>query len=193
MRLKAGRCPEPRQRLAFGNRTCLIFAVVMAVAGCKKFDMGEQQKAQNWDRNTFFRNGSAMQPPAPGTVAQGSPGADVAQPPVITASMLARGREEFGIDCTPCHGRSGDGGGIIVQRGFPRPPVLWEERLRQAKAGYLYDVIGNGHGVMYGYGDRVQPADRWAVVAYLRALQARAVTKVARLDGTDLAALGASR
>ncbi len=171
----------------------VVLMVAVSVSACKKFDMGEQQKAQNWDHNSFFKHGSVMQPPAPGTVAQGSPGADVPQPPVITASLLARGREEFGIYCTPCHGRSGDGEGMIVQRGFPHPPLLWADRLRKAKAAYLYDVVGNGHGVMYGYGDRIQPADRWAVVAYVRALQERAVTPVGRLDATDLASLGAPR
>ena len=86
-------------------------------------------------------------------------------------STLQRGQERYAIFCVPCHGASGEGNGYIVQRGFPAPPSYHIERLRSAADAYLYEVISNGHGVMYGYGDRLDEQDRWAVIAYLRALQ----------------------
>jgi len=89
----------------------------------------------------------------------------------VTREILDRGRERFDIYCTPCHGLSGDGDGMIVQRGFRRPPSLHIDRLRAAPAGHFFDVITNGFGVMYPYDYRVAPRDRWAIVAYIRALQ----------------------
>ena len=106
-----------------------------------------------------------------GTVARDAPDQPAAQPAVITAALLERGRDRFDIFCSPCHGRAGDGEGMIVQRGFPAPPSVRRRRLAGAKATYLYDVITHGHGVMYSYADRVRSADRWAVIAYVRALQ----------------------
>jgi mono/diheme cytochrome c family protein len=117
------------------------------------------------------------------------PGAPAPQPARIDAALLSRGREQFDIACSPCHGRAGDGYGMIVQRGFAHPPPLYTPALRAAKAGYLYDVITHGHGAMYGYADRVAPADRWAIVAYIRALQASEGTAAARLDARDIALL----
>jgi len=89
----------------------------------------------------------------------------------VTHEVLDRGRERFNIYCSPCHGMSGDGDGMIVQRGFRRPPSLHVDRLRTAPAGHFFDVITNGFGVMYPYDYRVEPSDRWAIAAYIRALQ----------------------
>ncbi len=91
--------------------------------------------------------------------------------PPVTLALLQRGRLQFHIYCTPCHSELGDGNGMIVQRGFPHPPDYEEQRLRDAPPQYFYDVITNGHGVMYSYADRVLAADRWAIAAYIRALQ----------------------
>jgi mono/diheme cytochrome c family protein len=84
---------------------------------------------------------------------------------------LLRGQERFNIYCAPCHGQTGDGDGMIAQRGYPPPPSYHLERLREAPAGHLFDVITHGYGVMYPYGDRIQPVDRWAIAAYIRVLQ----------------------
>jgi hypothetical protein len=89
----------------------------------------------------------------------------------ITAEVMARGRERYGIFCAPCHDAVGSGLGMIVQRGMKQPPSLHVERLRQAPPGYFYDVVTNGFGAMVDYADRVPVRDRWAIVAYLRALQ----------------------
>jgi hypothetical protein len=86
-------------------------------------------------------------------------------------ALLERGRERFEIFCAPCHGRAGDGQGVIVQRGFPAPPSYHTEALRNAPDQHFLDVVENGYGIMYSYGARVPPADRWAILAYIRALQ----------------------
>jgi len=91
--------------------------------------------------------------------------------PPVTMALLERGQERYRIYCTPCHSELGDGHGMIVQRGFPAPPSFHIERLRTAPPQYLYDVITHGHGVMYSFANRVLPQDRWAIVAYIRALQ----------------------
>lgn len=105
-------------------------------------------------------------------IAQGSVDAQrYANPLPLTASLLRRGRERFDIYCAPCHGRSGDGQGMVVQRGFPAPPSFHTDKLRLAPDSHFYQVITHGYGVMYPYADRVAPADRWAIVAYVRALQ----------------------
>jgi mono/diheme cytochrome c family protein len=91
--------------------------------------------------------------------------------PAVTWALLQRGQERYRIDCTPCHSELGDGHGMIVQRGFPPPRSFQSEPLRSASPQHLYDVITRGYGVMYSFADRVQPADRWAIVAYIYALQ----------------------
>ena len=89
----------------------------------------------------------------------------------LTRQLLERGHERFDIFCSPCHGRTGYGDGMIVQRGFKAPPSFHSDRLRQAPAGHFFDVITNGFGVMYDLSDRIRVDDRWAIVAYVRALQ----------------------
>jgi mono/diheme cytochrome c family protein len=89
----------------------------------------------------------------------------------VTQEIVERGRERYNVFCSPCHGFSGDGDGMIVQRGLRHPPSFHEDRLRAAPAGHYFDVITNGFGVMYPYGYRVPPRDRWAIIAYVRALQ----------------------
>ena len=95
--------------------------------------------------------------------------------------LLERGRERFGIYCSPCHGLAGDGDGVIVAHGFPAPPSYHIDRLLAAPAQHFYDVITKGYGVMYSYRDRVQPHDRWAIAAYIRALQLSRRAKIAQV------------
>ena len=126
----------------------------------------------------------ASRPLVPHTVARGHLNADEAFytgkigtnlvttfPFPMTRALLERGRERFDIYCSPCHGRTGEGNGMIVQRGFPPPPSYHIDRLRQAPAGHFVDVITHGYGIMYSYAARVEPADRWAIAGYIRALQ----------------------
>lgn len=125
---------------------------------------------------------AAIEPQVPTYPVDGSGGirADPARlepPPVLlnplptTLATLQRGRGRFDIYCAPCHSEAGDGDGVIVRRGFPRPPSYHSERLRNAPDAHFYAVITNGYGAMNSYADRVEPQDRWAIVAYIRALQ----------------------
>jgi len=121
----------------------------------------------------LFPNGAAAQEPVAGTVARED---DLSSRPDrlpvrIDMKFLQRGGERFAIFCTPCHSPVGDGDGMIVRRGFPHPPSFHQAALRQAPDSHFYDVITNGYGAMFPYGGRIPPADRWAIVAYIRALQ----------------------
>ena len=100
----------------------------------------------------------------------------------VTLALLQRGQERYEIYCVPCHSPLGDGDGMVARRGFPHPPSYHIERLRRAPDRHFYDAMTNGYGVMYAYADRVSPQDRWAIVAYIRALQ--------RSQGARLAAAG---
>jgi len=143
----------------------VLFAMLFALSGCDA--MVVQPKQLDYSPQV----GPA---PAPAdTVEFGQGAATTAQghAPPVSLALLERGQERYRIYCTPCHSELGDGHGIIVQRGFPVPPSFHSERLRAAPPRYLYDVISNGRGLMYAFADRVTPQDRWAIVAYIRALQ----------------------
>jgi mono/diheme cytochrome c family protein len=130
--------------------------------------MTEQRKYKTYAPSTFWADGASARPLPDGAVAEG----DLAEAtPEVSPALLARGRERFGIYCAPCHGLAGDADGIIVAHGFPKPPSFHSEKLLAAPAQHIYDVITKGAGVMYSYSDRVEPHDRWAIVAYIRALQ----------------------
>jgi mono/diheme cytochrome c family protein len=167
----------------------LPLVALVALAACRKEDMFVQQRAVSWSMFSFFRNRMTMQDPASGSVARDAPDVSVPQPATITAAMEARGQQRFNINCAPCHGRSGDGEGMIVQRGFPRPPSLIRDDLIHAKAQHFYDVITQGHGVMYSYAARISPADRWAIIAYIRAIQRSQRARLASLSDQDKAKL----
>ncbi len=132
----------------------------------------------------FFDDGRSARPVVAGTIARGQLHTDELLytgkingaltdtfPFRMTRKDLERGQERFNIYCAPCHGRLGNGQGMIVQRGFPAPPSYHIDRLRQAPAGHFFDVITNGLGMMFSYASRVGPEDRWRIVAYIRALQ----------------------
>lgn len=102
----------------------------------------------------------------------------------VTLALLQRGQERYEIYCVPCHSPLGDGDGMIARRGFPHPPSYHVDRLRRAPDRHFYDVMTNGYGVMYAYRDRVSPQDRWAIVAYIRALQRSQGARLAAAAGT---------
>jgi mono/diheme cytochrome c family protein len=171
----------------------LSFAALgIVLCGCHT-DMWRQPKTEPLDASTYFTSGAASQPLMPGTIARGHLRVDDefytgqidgkwidGLPSNMHLStrqlrdLLTRGQERFNIYCSPCHSRIGDGQGMIAQRGFKlRRPVgnYHTDRLRKMPMGHFYDVITNGYGAMYSYASRIEPQDRWAVAAYIRALQ----------------------
>ena len=146
----------------------LVSALALGAAACD--NMANQRKRLPYELPYGEEANWPASPPA-GIVARDE---KPVSPPPVTMALLKRGQERFDIYCTPCHSVLGDGDGMIVHRGFPRPPSYSIQRLRGAPAQHFFDVITNGYGVMFPYADRVAPADRWAIVAYIRALQASA-------------------
>lgn len=155
----------------------------LLLPACRQ-DMQDQPRYEPLERSDFFDDQRAARPLLPGTIARGHLDEDDALfrgqagnapleniPMPIEPAILARGRERYDIYCSPCHDRVGTGAGMIVQRGLKRPPSFHEERLRIAPAGHFFQVISNGFGVMSSYAAQIPARDRWAIVAYIRALQ----------------------
>ena len=166
---------------------CLHWALVALAAvspGAAALICTFSRRLKPDEASQFFQDGRGDRPEIPDTVARGHMRTDellytgrvngVAMdqfPFPVTRAVLERGRARFNIYCSPCHDYTGSGRGMIVQRGFPPPPSYHIERLRQAPAGHFFEVMTNGYGAMYSYAGRITPEDRWAIVAYIRALQ----------------------
>jgi mono/diheme cytochrome c family protein len=156
----------------------------LLLAGCRQ-DMHDQPKYIPLRASEFFADGRSERPLIEGTVARGHLNEDTAFysgkgpdgkavdtfPFPVTKADIQRGQQRYNIYCAPCHDRIGGGKGMIVQRGYRQPPSYHIDRLRQASNGYLYDVISSGFGAMPDYAAQIPPRDRWAIVAYIRALQ----------------------
>lgn len=163
-----------------------LAAVLLALllSGCLN-NMRDQPRYEPLEVSQFFSDQRSARPLVDNTVPRGAlieervfatgrtEDGDLVEdiPAEITADLLERGQERYDIFCSPCHGFDGFGEGMIVQRGFTPPPSFHSNRLRQSPAGHYFDVITNGFGQMFSYGYRIQPDDRWAIVAYIRALQ----------------------
>ncbi len=200
MRPETRSAPWPRS----GAALALLLLAAIAAAGCRQ-DMHDQPKLRPYRASTFFADGSGMRPLPAHTVARGDlrddkmlyygkgPDGSMAweMPYPMTRARLVRGRERFDIFCSPCHGRLGDGRGMVVQRGLKQPPSFHDPRLRFAPPGYFFDIMTNGFGVMPSYAAQVPPEDRWAIFAYIRALQLSQNVEVARLSPEELARLDA--
>lgn len=168
------------------NISPLAVVTVLLLAGCRQ-DMHNQPHFKPLAESDFYADLRSARPPVDGTVARGHleadsyfytgmlPGTNTPgdyMPFPVTEQVLTRGRERYDIYCAPCHSRLGDGNGIVPSRGFARkPPSYHIERLRKAPVGYFFDVITHGFGLMQDYASQVPPEDRWAIVAYIRALQ----------------------
>jgi mono/diheme cytochrome c family protein len=173
----------------------LLFAAMMVLAASSCDEMNHQARYGGERASSLFSDGKAVQAPPDGTIARGDLALQAAlrNRPQMNATLLARGRERFGIYCAVCHDAAGYGQGIVPSRGFPHPPSFHIDRLRQAPSSYFVDVITHGHGVMYSYADRVSPADRWAIAAYIRALQLSQDTPLSALSADDKAKLSEGR
>jgi hypothetical protein len=168
----------------------VLFAASVFLVGCSlKQDMALQPKNRPLSPSDFFADGRSARPLVENTVARGSVLEDEmtvskesnAFPIPLNQELLERGENRFKIFCSPCHGLQGDGNGMVAMRGMKHPPSYHQDRLRQVPNGYIYDVITNGFGAMLGYSAQVPPRDRWAIVAYVRALQLSRNAKVADL------------
>lgn len=167
-------------------RNWVAALATLGIAGCHT-DMWVQPRDKVLNSSQFFADGRSSRPPVPGTVAHGNvqlkngyntgweDGKLVQELPVpLTKELLQRGQERFNIYCAPCHGKTGDGKGMITQRGLAlrrQPANYHTDRLRQIAIGHFFDVITNGYGIMYSYAGRVDVPDRWAIAVYIRALQ----------------------
>ena len=163
----------------------LLAGAGIALTGCSRLDMQDQPKYRPQRPSAFFADGRSERQPVEGTLARGTlnedtafyegkdaAGKDIEEFPIaVNKAVIERGQQRFDVYCSPCHGRIGNGLGMIVRRGFKHPPSYHIDRLREAPVGHLYDVMTNGYGAMLNYAAQVQPRDRWAIAAYIRALQ----------------------
>jgi mono/diheme cytochrome c family protein len=164
----------------------LVIAAILPLASCvqkmgtegRLLPMGDQEAQSLVARH-----------PPDGTVPQNETEGDSKIRPLLSKGLLQKGREHFEIYCALCHGMTGQGDGIVVQRGFLAPPSYHIDRLRKADDQHFYDVITQGYGAMYSYGDRIDSENRWAIVAYIRALQLSQHFRVTELTATDRAKL----
>lgn len=153
-------------------RALALLPLALCLAACEQ-KMADAPRRDPFEPSPVFADGASARVPPAGTVAVDADLAPAADglPAALPMAMLRRGRAQYEVFCTPCHDYTGHGNGRVVQRGFPRPPDFNAPALRDAPDRQLYDAITNGYGAMYSYASRVPVADRWAIVAYIRALQ----------------------
>jgi mono/diheme cytochrome c family protein len=182
-----------------------VLVPALLVQGCRN-EMYDQAKVKALSEGEFFPNGQNARPLPPDTIARGflredkamyaglgPDGKFVAQLPVpLTRELMDRGHQRFDIFCSPCHGKQGTGLGMIVERGFKQPSSFHTDRLREQPIGYFFDVMTQGFGQMSSYASQVPPEDRWAIAAYLRALQLSQHAMMADLPADDRAKVLAS-
>ena len=183
----------------------LIIAIIVLITlpGCElRQAMYDQPRYEALEASPFFEDGLSARAPIEGTVARGQLQLDdhyyrgtvngeiaTKMPIAVTRKVLERGKQRYDIFCAPCHDRTGTGNGMIVKRGLKQPPSYHEERLREAPIGYFFDVMTNGFGSMYSYSSRIPVDDRWAIAAYVRALQYSQSASFAELPPEDKAQL----
>jgi mono/diheme cytochrome c family protein len=175
---------EKVERRALRIRSCFFAAICLLFFSACQQQMADQPRYKPLAKSNFFGDERSARPLVPGTVAQGELRADEhfytgksggkpvdTFPFPVTSATLHRGQERFNIFCSPCHDRVGNGQGMVVRRGFRPPPSFHINRLREAPVGHFFDVMSNGLGTMPDYTEQVSPIDRWAIAAYIRALQ----------------------
>jgi mono/diheme cytochrome c family protein len=178
-------------------RLCVLCLLGVVASGCRQ-DMHDQPKYVPLRQSTFFNDARSARPVVEGTVARGQlredeflytgkiKGEDATIFPMrIDAAVMARGQQRFNIYCAPCHGRTGQGDGMVVRRGYRRPPSIHQDRLRNAPVGHFFDVMTSGFGAMPDYAAQIKAEDRWAIVAYIRALQLSEHATVADVPAAD--------
>lgn len=199
---------RPRATLLLG----VAVAASLALAGCRlPQKMADQPQFDPLEKSSFFPDGASSRPLVDGTVASPRVEGTLAQvgsgpnelfdsgreggqfsdnyPLPLTPEVMARGRDRYDVYCSMCHGRVGEGNGMIVARGYKKPPSFHSDALRSRKNGYIFDVISNGFGVMPAYRTMIPSADRWAIVAYVRALQVSQNATVADVPSAERGSL----
>jgi mono/diheme cytochrome c family protein len=201
--------PETRSVSAWRRRRVLTLILLVSgfwfLISCRQ-KMSNQPKYDPLEPSDFFSDGMSARPRIPGTVARGElplegflvtgkiAGVDGdGYPFPVAMAVMNRGQERFNIYCSPCHGRGGDGNGMIPSRGLRRPPSFHTEGLRTAKTGHFFDVMTNGFGAMPPYNVQVPVNDRWAIIAYIRALQLSQNGTVNDLPPAQRAQLGGAQ
>jgi len=187
------------------RRLAISLVLTSALAACRQ-DMHDAPRYEPLEASTFFSDGHSARTLVANTVARGQlredehfytgkVGGQLATefPMPVTNEVMARGQERFNVFCAPCHSRTGEGTGMIVQRGFRQPPSYYEDRLMNVPVGYLFDVMTNGFGAMQDYAAQVPAADRWAIVAYIRALQLSQNARIGDVPPAQRAALEEKR
>jgi hypothetical protein len=167
-------------------------ALALVLVSCQPA-MERQPKYLPLSQSSFFADGRSARPLVEGTVAHGSIDRDALDLPPdsngfpfpLTQAVMERGQQRFNIFCAECHGLTGDGNGIIAQRGLRHPPSYHIDRLRQSPTGHFYDVITHGFGAMQDYSSQIPQRDRWCIVAYIRALQLSQHTEAAKLSADE--------
>ena len=196
-----------RQRGETGRRPlpfiifCIFNFAFLISSGCR-MDMQDQPRYTSYQRSEFFDNKMGTRSPVEGTVARGElrdnvalytgktgAGAQAAlvdtMPITVNEKVLLRGQDRFNAFCAACHGMTGKGDGMVVRRGFRAPPPMTNERLMEAPVGHFFDVMTNGFGAMPDYAAQVSAEDRWAIVAYIRALQLSQRTPLAEVPQSE--------
>lgn len=176
----------------------LLCVLCLSVASACRQDMHDQPRAEPYEESDFFGDRRSVRPAVEGTIPRGHLRLDehfytgkidgalaTTFPATVTIEMLKRGQERYDIYCAPCHSKTGDGLGMIVQRGMKQPESFHSQRLLDVEVGHYFDVVTNGFGNMYSYEDRIDPADRWAIAAYIRALQMSQGANLAELPESD--------
>ena len=187
------------------TKTCTLLALcLVALAGCRQ-NMHNQNKLEAYEPSVFFEDGQGSRQLPAGTVPRGADGRKVSPytglhepgsaaippqgPPQVTLAMIQRGQQRYNVFCSPCHDRVGNGRGMIVLRGFKQPPSFHEARLRSVPAQYFVQVMTEGFGVMPSYAEEVSLQDRWAIAAYVRALQYSQNARLAEIPANRLQGL----
>lgn len=192
-------------RAARWTRVVTVALVAAGLAGCRQ-DMHDSPRERPYRASDLYADGSSARPLVDGTVARGHLNDDewldtgkvngqwvTAFPFAITRADLDRGEQRFNIYCSPCHGRTGEGNGMVVQRGFKQAANYHVDRLRQAPVGYFFDVMTHGFGSMPDYRMQITPEDRWRVIAYIRTLQLSRDATSADVPADELKKLGGGK
>jgi mono/diheme cytochrome c family protein len=171
------------------TKTLTLALCLVALVGCRQ-NMHNQNKVEPYETSTFFEDGQASRELPAGTVPRGAV-LSAQGPPPVTLAMIHRGQQRYNVFCSPCHDRVGNGRGMIVLRGFKQPPSFHEARLRSMPAEYFVQVMTEGYGVMPAYAEEVSLPDRWAIAAYMRALQYSQNARLAEIPANRRQALDA--